>query len=118
MVQFTGNAHKREQVIVIVLTFVCEILFVSFTDEIIVLVIAERVPGEDRRGIQSGDACRRDRVRGLDVPVAVVDANDQEVVVSFHAIPPYIDLVFGAEIWLLSPASKSIIAFSRGLVDA
>ena len=43
--------------------------------------------GEGRCGIEHCDACGSDRVGSLDVPVTVVDTHDQEVVVSFHAIP-------------------------------
>jgi len=86
-VQLTGNAHKGEQVVVFVLPLVGQILLVSLTDEIVAPVIVERVLCEGRCGIELCDACRRDRIGGLDVPVTVVDVYDQEVVVSFHLIP-------------------------------
>ena len=86
-IQFTGDAHKGEQVVVIVLPLIGQILLVSLTYEIVAAVIVQRVLGEGRCCIQLGDACGCDRIGGLDIPVTVVNAHDQEVVVSFHLIP-------------------------------
>lgn len=83
-IQLTGNAHKREQVVVLVLPLVRKILLVSFTDLVVAPLKEKSVLGESRCGIELGDTRGRDRVGGLNISVTVVDAYDQEVVVMFQ----------------------------------
>lgn len=114
-----SDAHKGEQVVVIVLPLIRQILLVSLTNEVVAAVIVERVLGEGRCGIELGDACGCDRIGGLDVALAVVDAHDQKICCIFSCdTPPYIDLVFGSEIWSLSREPEIIISLFWGLVAA
>ena len=83
-VQLTGDTHKREQVVVLVLPLVRKILLMSLTDLVVAPLKEKSVPGEGRCGIELGDTRGCDRIGGLDVPVTVVDAYDQEVVVMFQ----------------------------------
>jgi len=114
-VKLMSDAHKGEQVVVIVLPLVRQILFVSLTYKILAAVIVQRVLGEGRCGIQLGNACGCDRIGGLDVAVTMVDAHDQEVVVSFHLIPSIYKCYSGSEILSLSPEPENSIYLFSGL---
>lgn len=113
-VKFTGNPHKSEDIVVVILLLVGEILLVTLTNQIVAAVIVERVLGEWRCSIEFKDACWRDRISGLVASITVVDAYDQEILVSFHRNPPYIlysALRYGRYLLNL----KSLYIFFEGL---
>ena len=74
-VQLTGHAHERQDIEVLVHRLVDDELLVPLADAVILAAVFQDVAGKYRFGVVLRYGCRRNRIRRLDVPVAVVNAD-------------------------------------------
>ena len=78
-VQLPCHSHQREQVIVLIRSFVRDKFLVAVPDPIVHPAVFQDVAGEDRFGLIGCHAVFSDSTGGLNVAVAVIHADDHEI---------------------------------------
>lgn len=78
-IQLTGNGGKGKNIVVAVCHFVGDEFLVFLADEIISALIDKQIAFECRLFIISGNARLETAVGGLDVAIAVVNADDDGI---------------------------------------
>ena len=82
--EFHSDARQREQVIILVALLLGHEFLVPLADDVVPPAVHEHVAREQRLMIVPRDPGLEDVVRGLDVPVTVVDADDVFVIMLYH----------------------------------
>ena len=82
--QLHGNGGEGEDVIILVLHLLRQEFLVTFSDEIVAPLIYQKVLGKEGLRVVADHACGKTVVCGLDVPIAVIDADDFDAVEIFH----------------------------------
>ncbi len=73
------DGSQSHEVVVLITGFFCKELFVSFIEKIVPAVIDKHVFGKGWFGIIGQKTCAEHMACGLDVPVAMVDSDDDLV---------------------------------------
>ena len=85
-IQFSGNCHQSQDIVVLVHGFVGNEFLVSLSDAIVHSAVLQNIAGEDRLGFIDGHAGGRDSIGGFDVAVPVVNSDDFDVVPFSHLL--------------------------------
>ena len=85
-VQLLGDCHEREDVVVVVRRLVRDERLVPLAHAIEHAVVLQDAAGEDWLGVVGDEAGGCDRVRGLDVAVAMIDGDGLDAVEVPHAL--------------------------------
>ena len=93
-VQLPCHSHQREQVIVLIRSFVRDKFLVAVPNPIVHPAVFQDVAGEDRFGLIGCHAAFCDSTGGLNIAVAVIHADDHEIFKFFHASLHLPDLSF------------------------
>ena len=85
-VQLTGDSGQGEDIIVVVPGLVGGKLLVARPDQVVPPAVHQQLVLEYRFGVMGGQPCRETAVGGLDVAIAVVDADDLHALILFHRL--------------------------------
>ena len=85
-VQLTGDSGQGEDIIVVVPGLIGGKLLVARPDQVVAAIIHQQLVLEHRLGVMGGQPCRETAVGGLDVAIAVVDADDLHALILFHRL--------------------------------
>ena len=85
-IQFSGNRHQSQNIVVLIHSLVCDKFLVTFPDAVIDATILQNVAGEDRFGFIGSHSGRGNCVCRFDIAVAMIHGNDFDVIQFSHLL--------------------------------